>query len=278
MEKILLAMNSRDIDLNAIRFACHLTRVTHSKITGIFLENVVSEEEIVISVSEDADLYTESITVRETTEINDELTMNNIRRFGEIAEQEGVEGFIEVDDGIPAEDILGKTRFADLLIVDAKTSFSGIYENPPTRFVKDILQEAECPVVIAPESFSGIDSIAFCYNSTKASVFAIKQFICLFPEYRDKKAKVIYLERRNEDSRDEELALKDWLKYHFSEVEIVPVEGNARDCFFNYLSGGRKDFVVMGPYGRGLLDSFFENDPLHPGIKSTRLPVFVSHY
>ena len=42
MEKILLAIDAYNPDKNAIEFACYLGRLTKSKITGIFLENVTA--------------------------------------------------------------------------------------------------------------------------------------------------------------------------------------------------------------------------------------------
>jgi hypothetical protein len=44
MKKILLAIDAINLNINSLDFACFLARLTKSKITGVFLENRVSEE------------------------------------------------------------------------------------------------------------------------------------------------------------------------------------------------------------------------------------------
>ena len=44
MEKILLALDAQNISTPAIDFACYLARLTNSRLTGIFLEDVLSDE------------------------------------------------------------------------------------------------------------------------------------------------------------------------------------------------------------------------------------------
>ena len=44
MEKILLAVDAINPDNNSLEFACYLGRLTKSKITGVFLENLPIEE------------------------------------------------------------------------------------------------------------------------------------------------------------------------------------------------------------------------------------------
>jgi len=44
MEKILLAVDAINPDKNTLEFACYLGRLTKSKVTGVFLENLVAGE------------------------------------------------------------------------------------------------------------------------------------------------------------------------------------------------------------------------------------------
>ena len=44
MKNILLAINSAKLEMNAGDFACYIAELTHSKLTGIFLENVPESE------------------------------------------------------------------------------------------------------------------------------------------------------------------------------------------------------------------------------------------
>jgi hypothetical protein len=282
MEKLLVIMDSSEVNVNTIRFAAYLTRLTHSKLTGIFLDNpepVEVGEVIIKETTELSEMVLESVVIRKTESDVDleKMKEENIRVFHEVAGQEGVQAFIE-SDTISTGDIIQKTRFADILVIDAKTQFFGTDQGGISHFVKDTLQDAECPVVIAPEDYVNIDNIVFCYNGIKSSVFAIKQFMYLFPQLTYKRVKIINLNAEDQRSPDEERVFADWLKYHFKDVEFLLMNDDAIPAFFNYLIKKRNDFVVMGAYGKGLLASFFGNDGNEDVGRTTNLPLFISHY
>jgi hypothetical protein len=71
------------------------------------------------------------------------------------------------------------------------TSFNKRYDGTPTELVKEILKETECHVIISPASFDGIAELIFAYDGSKSAAFAIKQFTYLFPEFTDRKAIVL---------------------------------------------------------------------------------------
>jgi hypothetical protein len=275
-------MDSSEVNVNTIRFAAYLTRLTHSKLTGIFLDNpepVEVGEVIIKETTELSEMVLESVVIRKTESDVDleKMKEENIRVFHEVAGQEGVQAFIE-SDTISTGDIIQKTRFADILVIDAKTQFFGTDQGGISHFVKDTLQDAECPVVIAPEDYVNIDNIVFCYNGIKSSVFAIKQFMYLFPQLTYKRVKIINLNAEDQRSPDEERVFADWLKYHFKDVEFLLMNDDAIPAFFNYLIKKRNDFVVMGAYGKGLLASFFGNDGNEDVGRTTNVPLFISHY
>jgi hypothetical protein len=277
MERILIAIDSNNINENAVSFACHLTRLTRSKLTAVFLEDLRPQESAFIGllegISSVAAIYTSSSAAAEARE---SLRAANIASFRELTAKERIPANIYLDKGIPAAEIGTESRFADLLIIDADT-FSRFDEGTPSRFVKDILHDSACPVVIAPASFERLDNIVFCYDGSKASMFAMKQFSYLFPELRSQRAKVINL--MEEDLLPKEQArLTEWLKCHYSDVEWIGKGVEAAGALFNYLLRKRDDFVVMGAYGHGLLASFFEPDFEEGTIRTTSLPIFVAHH
>ncbi len=48
MKKILRAIDATNLNINSLDFACFPGRLTKSKITGVFLENLVAEEKPVL--------------------------------------------------------------------------------------------------------------------------------------------------------------------------------------------------------------------------------------
>jgi hypothetical protein len=179
---------------------------------------------------------------------------------------------------VPAREIITESRFADILVIDAATSFNKSYEGSPTEFVKDILKEAECPVIIAPESFDGIDEIIFTYNRTKSSVFAIKQFTYLFPGLKDKKVTIVQANEKGEWAGTEKYNFKEWLQDHYSSISFEILKGDADSELLGYLLIRRNVFVVMGAYGRTAVSQFFQHSRADILIKTVSQPIFISHY
>ena len=87
MEKILFAIDSQNLDENAVHFAAYLTRLTQSNLIAIFLEDMVREGQVIIQggVEEGAVIsIRESIDNDRSTEIRDQ----NILLFIELIREE----------------------------------------------------------------------------------------------------------------------------------------------------------------------------------------------
>lgn len=276
MEKILLASDNDPIDEDAVDFACHLARLTQSRLTGIFLDEPLTEEAVVIR-QETVVSGVASITIAEFDRETEQAAQHeeNIGIFREWAEKSGISYNVYLDKGVPAAELGTETRYADILLIGPDT-FSRGDEPIPSDFVKEMLHDAACPVILTPESFERIDNIVFCYDGSKSSLFAIKQFSYLFPQLRSQRVKVISLGTEAPQPR-EQARLTEWLKYHYSDVEWIAQGPDAAEALFHYLLKKKDDFVVMGPYGHGLLTNFFEPDYETGTVRTTSLPIFVAH-
>jgi len=278
MEKILIAIDSRDLDHNTVRFACHLARLTGSKLTAVFLEDLGTQRRLAFeAIAEPAGQA--SLTLLEAALEDAQLPVlreKNILLFKKLAHEEGVRSTIYLDRGVPAEELIAETLFADLLVVDA-TTFAGMSDEPPTGFVKNILHDAGCPVIIAPETYNGIDNILFCYDGGRSSLFAMKQFAYLFPQLCTQHAKVIDI-RDGETPSAEQARVIAWLKIHFADVEWLPRGPHIPAALFSFLLDKADDLVVMGAYGKGLLTSFFTDDPALGITRTTSVPIFITHH
>src|SRR6266496_4454250 len=116
MEKILLAIDAIKPDIKALDFACYMASLTHSKITGIFLENLVSlenSEKIFPGVPYEQPVAAENYSVIEQKE---SCCEENINRFNEACERRGVKHAIHRDRGVPAREMIEESRFADIII------------------------------------------------------------------------------------------------------------------------------------------------------------------
>ncbi len=279
MEKILLAIDAINPDKNAMEFACYLGRLTKSKITGVFLENLAAEERSVLKQMHGmayVDWEVDEKSVEHKAKM--ELIEKNISFFKEGCVNREVSFSLYRDRGVPAREMLEESRFADVLIVDAETSFNKRYEGTPTEFVRDILTKAECPVIIAPESFEAIDEIIFTYNGSSSSVFAIKQFTYLFPQLHDKKVSILQVNEAGEWQDPDKYKFKEWLKEHYTDLHFEALKGKTDSKLFDYLFKRKNMFLVMGAYGRNALSQFFKRSHADLLIKTVTQPIFITHW
>ena len=261
MEKILLAMNALNLNTNAIDFACYIARLTHSRLTGVFLEGLM-EERPLVPAGDDGKATVES----------------NIHRFREACLCRETLSLIHRDRGVPVREIIDESRFADLIIIDPETAFNRKDATIPGGFVKDVLRAAECPVFIAPYSFETVKEIVFAYDGSSSSVYAIKQFAHLFPELG--KVPVIILSIRDDESLaiEEQFKIKEWLRAHFDNLHFeVRHGGGPSDQLFAQLIERKNAMVVIGAFGRSEISTFFRPSVAGLLVKTVNLPFFIAH-
>lgn len=279
MGKILLAINAVNLNIPALDFACYTGRLTNSKVTGVFLENLVADKNAVLRKAYSSQYAEPEMDQAPNDYVNKgQLIEKNISIFKEACENRSTMCNIHRDNGTPAHEIINESRYADLIIADASTSFNKRYAGTPTEFVKDILKEAECPVIIAPERFTGIDEIIFTYDGSKSAAFAIKQFTYLFPELDDRRVIMLQVNKEGVWADHDKYNLREWLQNRYSVIGFEALKGNAEDKLFDYLVKRKNAFIVMGAYGRNSLSTLFKPSHADLLIKTINQPIFISHY
>jgi len=275
----LLALDPVHINMSTIDFACYISRLTKSRLTGVFLEDLIDgERPVPLEMQRVAGL--DSKTMEDSPGGGDirTVTEEKIRSFKLACDCRGVTTLVHRDRGVPASEVIEESRFADLIVIDAETSFTSSNEALPGRFVKDVLLESECPIIISPYAFDSIDEVIFSYNGTKSSVFAIKQFTYLFPELHQKKATVVSVRNDGLDTLAAQFKMKEWLKNHYSDVDFAILKGEPSDQLFGYLIEKKNAIVVMGAYGRNMLSRLFKPSHARLIVKTINLPIFIAHY
>ena len=278
MEHILLIMDGSKPDKSTLEFACYIACITRSKIHALFGKKI-KESELPVRKELFALPYVETIVAADIPENQKivESVHDNEEWFGKACINRDVNYSIRSNFKISASEIIRESRFSDMLIINPEMSITGKSEGSPTRFVKEILAGAECPVLLSPYSFEGISEIAFPYDGSEASVFAIKQFMHLFPELHTKQVTVIQVDQNGEQSTEESEKIKPMLNAHYSTVKWVYLTGKPGNELFNYLLGKKEVFVVMGAYGRNPVSNIFRRSTAELSLKTINLPFFIAH-
>lgn len=267
MEKILVAINAHKASNAAVDFACYIGRLTHSTLTGLVVNG--SKPETVLQ-----EVVNASVVGKGNKQ---EASQAGIQFFSDACYIKGIRYNLTTTGESYLQEIINETRFADLLVVDPSMSFTGEKAGYLSDFIKEILSASECPVVIAPFGFTGVDEIVFAYDGTASSVFALKQFTYLFPELSDKKITVVEVRDEESHSLKEKEKLSELISRHYSVIGYQVLTGAAETELFARLIGRKNIFVIMGSYGRSRLSQFFHHSTSDLIVKVTDLPVFIAH-
>jgi len=278
MQRILMALDALEINLHSLDFSCYIGRLTQSKITGVFLQNLVTENRLLIKEGYDATY------VAWGPDNSDPDYQKKLERF-----QENISLFqnhcaktksscdVLCKKGTPAKELIRESRFADLLITDAKTCFSKKFKGSPTSFEKDVLKDAECPVIIAPDRLTRIDEIIFCYDGSRSAFYAVRQFDYIFPEWLQKKVVLLAVNFSGERDLPEVEKLKEWFSTRNARLEFEFRHGKPEEEIHNYLLEQQNSLVIMGAYGRSTLSGLYSKTTADNILKSTHLPLFITH-
>ncbi len=236
MEKILLVVFGSAPAPNAVNFACYLAGLTRSRLSGLFMEQQLYADEPVMKKPFGLP-YAETIVSGDLPEVaaNKRATEENMRIFTNTCEGKGVRVSAQRLPPSPINELVEESRYADLIIIDAAASCSGKQEDLPSSFVKELLAAAQCPVMIAPVATEPLEEIVFCYDGSASSLFAMKQFIYLFPELDAARGTILQVKKEQDISTAEKKRLMHWLSHHYSYTDIVTLKGNTEDELFSYL-------------------------------------------
>jgi len=272
MEKILFLVDQNGIDGPALNFACYLAERTASKLSPIFLDPFL------FSLSKSEKALFEAGSGHSSNTLDDDHRFSSLSEnrsaFKQSCAAKGVKWLMDTEALLTPADIVRETRFADLLIMGSKAR----PEMPPSALLREILSRSECPVIVAPAEFEGIDQIVFAYDGSESSMFAIKQFTYLLPQFSD--GRVIYLQVNHNDGHEisSQEKLREFLQMHYSSVGYHVLHGKAGDELFAYLSAKKKTMVVIGAYGRSVMSTALRGSAADLLLKTIALPVFVSHH
>lgn len=274
MKKIIFLVDALQVETGALDLAAFLCRQNNCKLTGLFVEHATKEKLYAAAAANGID----TTPAKSIQTLEAECLSVNVKHFSDACESRGIGYEITRLSGAYIDAIVKETRYADILLIDAAMSFDNVADVSPNNFVKDILSGSECPVMIIPRNFDGLDAIVFAYDGSASSVFAMKQFTYNFSRFWDKKVIVVTINSSGMISQEEKLKMESWLSRYYANIEFKSLEGNSKSGLLEFVLGKERIMIVMGAYGRNPVSNFFSGSHATPITRYTSKPVFISHY
>jgi hypothetical protein len=202
----------------------------------------------------------------------------NSRKVKKYCDEMGISVKLHMDNEDFALPCLRKeSRFADLILLSERHFFEEREERQPNAWMRDLLHRSECPLLLLPDKAERPGELILAYDGSAESVYAIKQFAYLFPEFMQVKATLFYINDDPEAPIPEAAAMKDLGVQHYKKFRMMKVRIGSEEFFGSWLGMANNPWLITGSYGRTALSVVLHKPFSAPLIREHKVPVFVAH-
>jgi len=277
MKKIVAAIDVLNFSEEQLNNLKYIAKEVNGKLSIVFLENIIAGGIPLASAYPEAYVANYQALLQESLDERDRLRKEHLDYLFTICGDGDVEFTLHESIGSPVQKVVEESRFADLLLIGNNTSFATLYESKPPQFVKDVLAQAQCPVLVLPEKNVRIKELVFSYNGSFSSMYAIRQFTQLFPDFSDVPVNLVYVTEGNRTALPNETLIINYLEHHYDEVKYTILHGDPAAEFLNLLLHRKGSLVTYGAFGRSGLSRFFHRSDAENVLRTTDIPVFITH-
>jgi len=270
MKKILLILNGTLTPPHIMEAAINLAYSTSSLLHAVFIDYELDLAEYNYFFPNDLALTRNNLTGKNIAEENAALIDANIQLFEDECERSKVNYYVEKGKSITLGDLLNYSIFSDIIMADAN-------EDLREHHITDLLVKAHCPVYLISKHVPAPENIILTYDGSASSVYSIKLYSYLFPEFRSLPTQLVFINSEKKEQLPQEQNIKRWLTTHFSNLHIKVIHGDVSGELVNYVKTISNPLTVMGSFGRSLMARIFHKSPANEVIEKARSSVFITH-
>ena len=278
MKKFIVAIDGLKYSTSATEYAVHLAKQANAHLVGIFLDDFTYHSyKIYELVGEEVEDIMER---RLRLEAKDNSTRNEaVQFFEEACRRAGVDHTIHHDRNIALQELLHESIYADLLVVDKKETFTHYEETAPSRFIRDLLANVQCPILVVPDKYAPLDKAVILYDGTPSSVYAVRMFSYILCALKYLEIEVFTAKSEKSDLHvPDNRLMKEFMKRHYPNASYTVLKGEAERTIIEHLATiSGNAIVVLGAYDRGMVSRWFRPSMADVLMKALDLPFFIAH-
>ena len=277
MKKIIAAFDGLKYSKSARDYAIYLAKQTDTHLVGIFLEDPTYSSYKIYEVVTKEGISDEKLKKYKSDDLI--LRKNSAEDFENECKKVGLAYTLHHDHHIAKIDIKHESIYTDLMIIDSKETLTHYTEKLPTRFIRDLLSDVQCPVLLVPQKYKPIEKIILLYDGEPSSVQAIKMFSYLLPQLKVIETEVICVNApTNTLHLPDNKLMKEFMKRHFPKAKFTVIKGWAEEEITKYLKKTTENtLVVLGAYRRGNISRLFRQSMADILMKEVKFPLFIAH-
>lgn len=278
MKKFLAVFDGYKLSASTMEYAIQLTKLADAQLVGVFLNEFIYHS---------YSAYEIMTTYKNYQEVLKQLDAKDAKKreeaaleFQKLCEKEGIRFSIHKNKNIAIQELKLESIFADLIFINESETFTRYKETLPTRFIKDLLGDVQCPVLVVPSSYKPINKIILLYDGAPASLHAIKMFSYVLGNPQDLPVEVFTVKEQKKQNLHlpNNKLMKEFIKRHFPKATFTVAKGDAEIEISNYLRNRTEhEVVVLGAYQRSELSRWFKISMADILIKELNMPLFIAH-
>jgi nucleotide-binding universal stress UspA family protein len=278
MKKFLAVFDGFKLSETTLNYGIQLSKVNDAHLIGVFLDEFIYRDYNLYHILLNNDKP--EVLVKELNAKDQKKRDDAVEVFNETCKNAGINYSVHRDKSVALQELLHESMFADLILINEEETFARIKENAPTTFIKDLLGDVQCPVVVLPNNFENIDNIVMLYDGSPSSLHAIKMFSYLFGNLVHLPIEVISVIDYHERSKEvpDALLLKECMELRFQNVTYTVHKGNPNEKIIEALVNHKANrLVVLGAYRRTDLSRWFKMSMADLLIEELSTPLFIAH-
>jgi len=277
MKKFVVAFDGLRFSKSASDCAIMLAKQSNAHLVAVFLDDFLRHSFKAYDLIADDGNYE---TKRRNLEEKDIETRNRaLDKFETACREASLRYSVHRDKGVALQELLHESIYADLLILDNSETLTLYKEKAPSEFVRDLLTQVQCPVLLVPPKFKPIKKLVLLFDGGPSSVFAIKMFSYTLASLKQESTEVVSVKNTDQTLHvpDNKL-IKEFMKRHFPKASYTVLKGIPEAEIVNYLKIQKNNpLVVLGAYQRGMVSRWFRPSMADLLIKELKLPLFIAH-
>jgi len=278
MKKFIAAFDGLRFSESSLDYSIFLAKHTGAHLVGVFLEDFTRRS---YGIPDIAKFAGEELEERMLTldEKDREERNESVGKFEEGCRNAGINYSLHRDRNVAIQELLHESIYADLIIINGHETLTRYEEHAPTRFVRELLADVQCPVLVVPENYRPVEKIIMLYDGEPSSVFAVRMFSYLFDALKHFETEVVTVKGKEENTHlPDSRLIKEFIKRHYPKAEYVLLKGNAEDEIIRYLQREKKDaLIALGAYRRSKLSRLFRPSMADYLLDHLKMPLFIAH-
>lgn len=277
MKNFLAVFDGLRLSKSTVSYAIQFSAKADAHLIGVFLDDISYRSYDVAQVIKKNGDYESVIQLLE--EKDKRKRDASVAYFEKQCHAAGIKFSVHRSKKIALKQLKEESMFADLIIIGKQETFTKFKEDIPSRFIKELLGDVQCAVMIVPQVFKSVDHIVLLYDGGPSSLYAMKNFSYIFGKIEKMPVTMLTILPASEgDHLPHNRLVKEFISRHYSNLTFTIKHGEAEQEILKYLKKHtQNELVVLGAYRRTEFSRWFKSSMADVLMLETDTPLFIAH-